>query len=213
MGKPIYESWAYKFFWTGVLLLFVFSIGLYPYFRDKLNSYVDHKPEPGSTSKPSDTAIPEGLIKAKVVRVVDGDTLVVYLDGRKERVRLIGIDTPESSPNRKALRDSRRSGLDLDAIVEAGKEAKGYVMSLVKPGDDVYLEFDVQKRDRYGRLLAYVYLKDGRMLNELLLENGYALVYTFPPNVKYVDRFLKLQEYARTNELGFWKGAFRYLER
>ncbi|RME11542.1 MAG: thermonuclease, partial [Aquificota bacterium] len=71
-------------------------------------------------------------------------------------------------------------------------------------GETVYLEFDVQKTDRYGRLLAYVWLSDGRMLNEVLVKEGYAMVYTIPPNVKYQERFLQAQRYARENRKGLW---------
>jgi hypothetical protein len=71
-------------------------------------------------------------------------------------------------------------------------------------GEEVGLELDVQKIDPYGRLLAYVYLPDGRMFNEILLEEGYAQVATFLPNVKYKDRFLQVQREAREANRGLW---------
>jgi micrococcal nuclease len=70
-------------------------------------------------------------------------------------------------------------------------------------GKKVSLEFDVQKRDRYGRILAYVYV-DGFMVNEWLVANGYARVATFPPNVKYAERFRTLEREARKQKLGLW---------
>ncbi len=72
------------------------------------------------------------------------------------------------------------------------KNAKRYVESLVKPGDLITIEFDVQERDRHGRLLGYIYLSNGKMLNEEIVKAGYANVMTIPPNVKYQDRFLKV---------------------
>lgn len=142
--------------------------------------------------------------RGEVVRVVDGDTLVVKLGTRSERVRLIGIDTPESRKNSKAKRDAARSGRDLSAIVRMGKQASAFVKSVVSRGDTVTLEYDVDRRDRYGRILAYVYLSDGRMLNELIVRSGYGSVMTYPPNVKYSDKFKKAYRYARQNNLGLW---------
>ncbi len=75
--------------------------------------------------------------------------------------------------------------------------------TLVDPGDSVSLEFDVERRDRYRRLLAYVYLKDGRMLNEEIVKAGYANLLTIPP--QYQERFLKAYREARENRRGFWK--------
>lgn len=135
----------------------------------------------------------------RVDRVVDGDTIVC---GGK-RVRLIGIDTPESQPNRRAHLQARRLG-DLETVLELGKKAKEFVSLLLPPGTRVELEFDVQKFDKYGRLLAYVWLPDGRMLNEVLLEEGYAVLYTVPPNVKYVERLRAAQRRAVEEGKGLW---------
>lgn len=77
----------------------------------------------------------------KVVRMVDGDTLKVNYKGKEESVRLIGIDAPESRPNKKAKNDAQRSGEDLKTITAMGKEATNYVKGLVKPGDTVSIEF------------------------------------------------------------------------
>lgn len=100
---------------------------------------------------------------ATIKRVTDGNTLVLSND---ERVRLIGIDAPESRPNPRVKKQAGMEGKDEKTIIQMGKESTKLVKTLVKPGDEVKLEFDVEKRDRYGRLLAYVYLSDGRMLNE-----------------------------------------------
>lgn len=124
-----------------------------------------------------------------VKRVVDGDTIIVIINGKEERLRLIGINTPETvHPNK---------GVEL-----FGREASEYTKGQLK-GKEVLLEFDIEKRDKYERLLAYVWL-EGKMLNELLVANGYAQVATHPPNIKYVDRFVAAQKHARENSLGLW---------
>jgi micrococcal nuclease len=86
-----------------------------------------------------------------------------------------------------------------------GKEATECVRSLVKQGDTLKMEFDVQKRDKYGRLLGYVYLSNGKMLNEEIVKAGYANLMTIPPNVKYQERFLKAYKEAREHGRGLWK--------
>lgn len=125
-----------------------------------------------------------------VTRVVDGDTIKINYNSKEESVRLIGIDTPES-----VHPDASRN-------VFNGEIASNYTKTLLE-GKDIELEFDTQKRDRYGRLLAYVYI-DGTMVNRLLLKEGYAQVSTYPPNVKYVDEFIKIQKSARENSKGLW---------
>lgn len=127
---------------------------------------------------------------AKVTRVVDGDTLVVNYKGAEEKVRLIGVDTPESVHP------------DITRNVEEGIIASNFTKDKLE-GKEVELEFDVQERDQYGRMLAYAYL-DGVMFNKTLLEEGYAQVATYPPNVKYVEEFTEIQRVARENNKGLW---------
>ena len=125
-----------------------------------------------------------------VVRVVDGDTIIISLNGKNERVRLIGIDTPESVHP------------DASKNVAEGELASNFTKKLLE-GRSVALELDVQERDHYGRILAYIYIDD-IMVNKLLLEKGMANVATYPPNVKYVDDFLDLERVAREQKIGFW---------
>ena len=114
-----------------------------------------------------------------VIRVIDGDTIVVDIDGEDIHVRLIGINTPELTT-------------DDGETIEAGELAKEYTTTLLE-GNTVYLEYDAELYDVYGRTLAYVYLPDKKtMVNELLLKNGYAEIMTIEPNVKYKERFLFL---------------------
>jgi len=136
-----------------------------------------------------------------VQRIVDGDTLALS-DGSK--VRLIGIDTPEYHYSRKLLKDSRRSGKDISTIRKMGERAREFTKGLCM-GKNVSLEYDVEKHDRYGRVLAYLYLDDGRLVNAEIMKAGYAQTMTIPPNVKYADLFLKLEREARREGRGLWK--------
>ena len=147
----------------------------------------------------------ESIGPAKIISVIDGDTLKVNYKGKEESVRLIGIDAPESRINKKAKNDTQRSGEDLKTIIVMGKEATRYVKTLVKPGDMVKMEFDVQKRDKYGRLLAYIYLPNGTMLNEEIVKGGYANLMTVPPNVRYQKKFLRAYREAREKRRGLWR--------
>ncbi|MFV8830228.1 thermonuclease family protein [Alkalihalobacterium sp. APHAB7] len=133
-----------------------------------------------------------GFIPAHVVRVVDGDTIIVKLDnGQEERVRLLLVDTPESvHPNK--------------PVQPFGPESSQLAKDMMPVGEKVYLEMDVGERDRYGRLLAYVWVGD-KMFNELLLEKGLARVaYVFAPNTRHVDRFYEIQKKAQQQAIGIW---------
>jgi len=134
-------------------------------------------------------------------RVIDGDTIQLESG---ERVRLIGIDTPEMHESDKLYRDSQRSGEDIKVIKELGQRAYQFTKKLVE-GKRVSLEFDVEKYDRYNRLLAYVYLKDGTFVNAEIVKQGYASLLTIPPNVRYADLFTKFYREARENKRGLWK--------
>lgn len=136
-----------------------------------------------------------------VRRVVDGDTLQLESG---ERVRLIGIDTPEMHDSDKLRRDSTRTKQEINTIKGLGKKAYQFTQGLVE-GRYVSLEFDVEKYDKYDRLLAYVFLKDGTFVNAKIIEEGYASLMSIPPNVKYADLFLKLYREARENQRGLWK--------
>jgi micrococcal nuclease len=143
--------------------------------------------------------------KATVVQVVDGDTLRIEMDGQEEAIRLIGIDTPESKINKKAKKDSIKTNYDVETIMAMGKEAARYVRTLVRKGDTVGIEFDIQKRDKYRRLLVYAYLSDGKMLNEEIVKAGYANIMTYPPNVRYQDRFVRAYREARDTKRGLYR--------
>jgi micrococcal nuclease len=128
---------------------------------------------------------------ATVSRVVDGDTVEIdpAVDGNDE-VRLIGVDTPETVD----------PGEDVEPY---GPESSNYATSVLE-GEEVELEFDEERTDQYGRLLAYVYPAGDEMFNGDLVEGGYAQVYTVEPNARYEERFRALQEEARDAEIGIW---------
>lgn len=123
----------------------------------------------------------QAVFPARVLKVIDGNTLEISYQGKREDARLIGID---SKNERGALR---------------------YLESHVKQGDTVWIEFDIQLTDTQGRLLNYIYLKNGKMLNEEILKKGYARLKTIPPNIKYENRFLSAYRTAREYEVGLWR--------
>ena len=143
----------------------------------------------GACASPS--ALPH---EAAVRRVIDGDTIQLS-DG--QLVRYIGIDAPETR---------RREGARwVEAPEPFGPEATQANRRLVE-GQRVRLEYDVQTHDRYGRLLAYVYVGE-RMINADLVEGGYATTLTIPPDVRFAERFQALAATARREKRGLWRAA------
>lgn len=145
---------------------------------------------------------PGGYEFGRVTRVVDGDTLEVEITGREDGpglgdsvvgyeydVRMLGIDTPESV----------RPGTPVECF---GKESSAAAKAFLE-GQEVRLVKDVEEEDRFGRILRYVYLGE-EMANARLVANGYASVFTYPPNVRHADLFVQLERAARENERGLW---------
>jgi micrococcal nuclease len=127
----------------------------------------------------------------KVLRVVDGDTFEIIYNNEKTKVRLIGVDTPETV----------KVGIPIQPF---GKEASEYTKKVLE-GRIVQLEFDKGKVDVYKRLLAYIYLEDGSMFNKTLIKEGYAKASKVYPNIKYAKEFEELQKLAQSQHLGMWK--------
>lgn len=178
---------------NGLNIIVVFALIIIIYLLNVLGiiniNYITRYKESNNTIDTMSYNITKGEYIVK--KVVDGDTFVINYDGIQRKVRLIGIDTAESvHPD-----ESRNT--------EAGKEVSEYSKKVLE-NNIVSLEFDVQKEDKYGRLLAYVYLENGEMYNKLLLKEGKAKLATYPPNVKYVDEFTKLQKEAREKKIGVW---------
>jgi micrococcal nuclease len=134
---------------------------------------------------PSEKQIGRGFVP--VVAVYDGDTLGVIINNKREKVRLTGIDAPEIGQT------------------PWGARAKQYLQTLVSEAHwQVKLEFDVEQRDRYGRILAYLMTPDGKHINLLMVKNGYAMLYTIPPNVRYASGLAAAQTEAREKKIGIW---------
>jgi micrococcal nuclease len=134
---------------------------------------------------------------ARVVRVVDGDTILVSVGGREERVRYIGVDTPETV----------KPGAPVECF---GKRASARNRALVPPGARVRLVRDAEERDRYGRLLAYVYrANDGLFVNAALVRDGYAKPLTIAPNDAHAAEFRALARAARGAGRGLWNACSR----
>ncbi len=144
--------------------------------------------ESAPTLGPATADLPAG-VDAVVRRVVDGDTIEI---SGGDDVRLIGIDTPETKdPNR--------------PVGCFGKEASTFTAKLLPPGTPVRLVGDVEQRDRYDRLLAYVYRRsDGLFVNAELLRRGYAQLLTIPPNIAHTDEFVAIAGQAREGAQGLW---------
>ncbi|MGI9255256.1 MAG: thermonuclease family protein [Thermomicrobiales bacterium] len=137
-------------------------------------------------------AVPDAAVPATVTRLADGDSIEVrYDDGREEGVRILLIDAPETA-----------------FPVECySKEARVYLDSIMPVGSRVYLEPDVQNRDRYGRELREVWMSvDGvpYLVNENIVLTGHAVRLIIPPNLKYADQIGAAQGYAKTNAIGLW---------
>ncbi|MDH4231144.1 MAG: thermonuclease family protein [Nitrospirota bacterium] len=122
-----------------------------------------------------------------VEKIYDGDTIGGVVDSRFEKIRLIGIDTPEMEQR------------------PWGRKARKCLKSLLAATDaKILLEYDVERRDKYGRILGYIWMRDGRLINEELLKEGFAVLLTIPPNVKYEKRFRVAQRRARESKTGIW---------
>jgi micrococcal nuclease len=138
-----------------------------------------------------------------VTKVVDGDTIDIrYSNGTIERVRLLGVDTPETHTDNEP---EEFEGIDNASYLhEWGVKTSDYTSDILK-GKKVRLEYDdiSYRRGYYGRLLAYVYLQNGTMYNRMLIKNGYARVYD-EAEIEYMDEFLELEQEARVNRRGLW---------
>ncbi len=137
----------------------------------------------------------------RVKKALDGDTVIL---ANGEKVRLIGIDTPEVRENKRLYWQAQRAKTDIQSIMRMGRRSSEFMRSLVE-GKFVRLEFDAERRDKYNRLLAYVYLADGTLVNAKIVEAGYASLLSIPPNVRHAARFRELYQQARANKLGLWK--------
>ena len=120
-------------------------------------------------------------------KIYDGDTIGAVVNGRFEKIRLLGIDAPEM--------DQR----------PWGKKAKECLRSIISNADSkISLEYDIQRRDKYGRILAYIWQQNKKMINEEMMKKGCAVLFTFPPNVRYAELFRAAQKKAQEDKAGIW---------
>lgn len=134
-----------------------------------------------------------------VSRVIDGDTLELK-NGQK--VRLIGLDAPETRRNHRLQRQMKQYGLSADQTIDYGRRSKKYLDELTG-GKKVKIKYGKDRHDRYGRILAYMYLDDGTFLNERIIEDGYAVAFIKYP-FKYKNKFLEAEINARNSKRGLW---------
>jgi len=130
--------------------------------------------------------INKGKVEARIIEINDGDTVTLSVNNNIFRARLIGIDAPEMGQR------------------PWGEKAKRHLERLVKPAEKIIIETDIERLDKYNRLLVYLFKEDGTFINEKMLLDGYAVLLTIPPNVKYVDRFVKAEKTARRLKKGIW---------
>ncbi len=128
---------------------------------------------------------------ASVIKVIDGDTVILRLQGAIETVRLIGVDTPETVHPTKPVECF-------------GPEASAFTHSVLKPKTQVRVQRDVEARDRYQRLLVYLYLLDGTFINQELLRLGFARTMNIAPNTAFATSFALIETAARKNRIGLW---------
>jgi len=122
-----------------------------------------------------------------VEKIYDGDTISAFVNGHFEKIRLIGIDAPEM--------DQR----------PWGKKARECLRSVISAANSkISLEYDIERRDKYGRILAYIWTQHRQMINEEMMKNGCAVLFTFPPNVRYAERFRAAQKKAQEHKAGIW---------
>lgn len=128
-------------------------------------------------------------LRIELVDCIDGDTAKFIINGKKEKVRFLGIDTPEST----------------NFIEEYGKDASDYTCNMLKNSNNIYIEYDSNSdsRDKYNRVLGYIFV-DNNNLSELLLSKGYAEVKYIYGDYKYIDRLCKAEYNAYKNNLGIW---------
>jgi len=137
-----------------------------------------------------------------VRKVIDGDTVVLR---NRKKVRLIGIDAPELYECDKLYRDAEKSGISPKKIQKMGRESYLFTKRMCEK-KYVSLEFDQQKQDKYGRILAYVHLSDGAMLNQVIIKQGYGLAYLkFPFKQHYRESFVQAEKEAKKYERGLWR--------
>ena len=176
-----------------LILIAIISAAGYFYVLPKLESSKKEKTESEKQAQKNEYLI--------VSKVIDGDTFKM---SNGEKVRLLGIDTPEKFDSEKLERQTGQSGRDKETIKKLGEASSEYVRKLVE-GKKVILVRDpgYDDKDKYGRSLRYIYLEDGTFVNAKILEDGYANIY-YSKQISKMDEFKRLERDARENNRGLW---------
>ncbi len=177
----------------GLILLLMIFVAIKGSKTNVQNNQTTQSPSPSAISQPTSNPESKQQEKFKVIKVIDGDTINVEINGQAETLRLIGIDSPETVDPRKPVQCFG---------IEASNKAKG-----VLSGKSVSLEADSTQgeRDKYGRLLRYIFLEDGTNFNKMMIADGYAHEYTYQSNpYKYQADFKQAQKEAEMAKKGLW---------
>lgn len=140
----------------------------------------------------------------EVEYVFDGDSFRADMGLLTQSVRLVGIECPEGTASSKARREAKKLGMTMTEYLKYGDEAAALTRRLLPKNGNFRIEYDVEKRDKYGRLLGYVFLSDGRMVNEELVKAGLAYLFPTEKNVKYKKRLLAALAEAKKYRRGIW---------
>ncbi|MCK5917226.1 MAG: thermonuclease family protein [Cocleimonas sp.] len=141
-----------------------------------------------------------------VENIEDGDTIIVSLNGKSQRIQLSGIDAPENTENAKFSLDIKVKKLNKEALLALGNKATDYLTSQVAVGQEVLLQGELNKKDKYGRIPAIVLTKEGKSLNLTMVKEGYAVILKrFPLEESFKLSLEEAQQQAITNKKGLWK--------
>ncbi|WP_181444601.1 thermonuclease family protein [Bacillus sp. 03113] len=179
--------------WLSAVLFMVMISGCSIYSTDHSNDQKNSNEVQEEFNQNKDQQTEFKRVKVKLIKPIDGDTVEVMYQGSNKKVRLLLIDTPETSHPRLGKQPY-------------GEDAKNFTRAVVEKAKMIELEFDIgPKHDKYSRLLAYVYA-DGKMVQEELLKEGLARVaYVYPPNTRYIDQFNLIQKESQKKGIGIWK--------
>lgn len=145
------------------------------------------------------------VTNAKLEKVIDGDTLRLRIAQRSQLVRLIGIDAPERVDNEKARRDAERSGMSLSKLLGAGERARLHMVSLISHHSHLRIEYDQDREDKFGRVLAYVFTESGIFLNEAMIRDGFAVPLFVAPNTFHRVLLEEAAREARNSGRALWQ--------
>jgi len=137
---------------------------------------------------------------ARIMRIINGDTFTILYHGKWEEIKLLGLDMPETTLNDRVYERALKNSTTPAEIINRGLTGREFVKKYLQYGSQIWIEFDVQKRDHFSRLLGYVYLADGRMLNEIILRAGLSEPLLIPPNLKYQKRFQEIARLAQDDK-------------